>query len=69
MPSARPPASNTESVPPEDGADGEGDADDRTYCFCNGVSYGQMIACDDEQCEREWVRFRSLTLLIISTEW
>lgn len=35
--------------------DGEGDGDDKTYCFCDGVSYGEMIACDDEQCEKEWV--------------
>lgn len=37
--------------------EGEGEGDDRTYCFCDGVSYGEMIACDDEDCEREWVRF------------
>lgn len=36
--------------------EGEGDADDnKTYCFCERVSYGEMIACDDNQCEREWV--------------
>lgn len=39
--------------------DGDGDGDDRTYCFCDGVSYGEMIACDDAQCEREWVRLIS----------
>ena len=39
-----------------DGTDGDGDADDTRYCFCNGVSYGEMIACDDPSCEREWVR-------------
>jgi len=39
-----------------DAGDGDGDGDDRTYCFCDGVSYGEMIACDDAQCEREWVR-------------
>ena len=37
--------------------EGEGEGDDRTYCFCDGVSYGEMIACDDDDCEREWVRF------------
>lgn len=35
--------------------DGEGDGDDKTYCFCDGVSYGEMIACDESNCEREWV--------------
>lgn len=37
-------------------AEPDGDADDgKTYCFCDGVSYGEMIACDDEDCEKEWV--------------
>lgn len=35
--------------------DGEGENDERTYCFCKNVSYGQMIACDDDNCENEWV--------------
>lgn len=38
-----------------DAGDGEGDGDDRVYCICNGISYGEMIACDDSQCEKEWV--------------
>lgn len=39
------------------GAAGAGadDSDERRYCFCNNVSYGDMIGCDDEDCEREWV--------------
>lgn len=40
-----------------DGGEPEGDGDDKTYCFCDGVSYGEMIACDEENCEREWVCF------------
>jgi len=43
------------AVDTTDAGDGDGDGDDRTYCFCDGVSYGEMIACDDEACEREWV--------------
>jgi inhibitor of growth protein 3 len=43
------------AVDATDAGDGDGDGDDRTYCFCDGVSYGEMIACDDEHCEREWV--------------
>jgi inhibitor of growth protein 3 len=31
------------------------DTDERRYCFCNNVSYGDMIGCDDDDCEREWV--------------
>ena len=34
-----------------------GDPDDPNepkYCYCNRGSYGEMIACDNEQCPREW---------------
>ncbi|THH26433.1 hypothetical protein EUX98_g7755 [Antrodiella citrinella] len=41
----------------EANAEGEGEQDDnRRYCFCNGVSFGEMIGCDDANCELEWVR-------------
>ncbi|KAF9535736.1 hypothetical protein CPB83DRAFT_30269 [Crepidotus variabilis] len=42
------------NVDSTDAGDADGDGDDRTYCFCDKVSYGEMIACDDENCEREW---------------
>lgn len=47
-------------------AEGDGDGDDRTYCFCESVSYGDMIACDDINCEREWVRQFFLFLVLRS---
>lgn len=31
------------------------DPDEKTYCYCDTVSYGEMIGCDDENCPREWV--------------
>ena len=37
-----------------DDEDGEIDADEPTYCYCNGVSYGEMVACDADGCEKEW---------------
>lgn len=46
---------STAAPDPTDAGDGDGDGDDRTYCICDRVSYGEMIACDDGQCEREWV--------------
>ena len=27
------------------------DPNEPTYCFCNRVSFGEMIACDNEQCK------------------
>jgi len=37
--------------------DEEGDPDDPNepkYCYCDRGSYGEMIACDNEACPREW---------------
>jgi hypothetical protein len=28
--------------------------DEHIYCYCNGVSYGEMVACDRQNCAREW---------------
>ena len=40
-----------------DGADDGGEADDgRLYCWCQVTSYGDMVACDDNECKHEWVR-------------
>lgn len=30
------------------------DPNEPRYCFCNQVSYGQMVGCDDRDCAREW---------------
>ncbi|KAJ6388168.1 hypothetical protein OIU77_026693 [Salix suchowensis] len=33
------------------------DPNEPTYCFCNQVSYGDMIACDNPDCKIEWFHF------------
>lgn len=33
------------------------------YCSCNEVSYGDMVACDDAQCNVEWFHFECVGLL------
>jgi hypothetical protein len=30
------------------------DPDEPKYCYCNRGSYGEMIACDNDHCSREW---------------
>jgi hypothetical protein len=35
-------------------AESEEDGDEPRYCYCNEVSYGDMIACDNDECPREW---------------
>lgn len=34
-----------------------------TYCFCNNVSYGDMIACDNKGCPYEWFHFPCVGLM------
>ncbi|KDQ20942.1 hypothetical protein BOTBODRAFT_26956 [Botryobasidium botryosum FD-172 SS1] len=54
---------------PQGAADGtaevEGDIegeDLETYCYCDRVSFGEMIACDDAACPREWFHLSCLGL-------
>jgi hypothetical protein len=50
---APPPAADAE----EDEEDSEHDPDDPNepkYCYCNRGSYGEMVACDNDDCTREW---------------
>ncbi|KAK6198174.1 Ing1-like protein [Scheffersomyces amazonensis] len=35
------------------GPNGE-DADNNLYCFCQRVSFGEMIGCDNDDCKYEW---------------
>jgi len=55
---------------PMDGADGADDgaeADDgRLYCWCQVGSYGDMVACDDNECEREWVSVLSCVVGLLA---
>ena len=38
----------------EDDDEVEVDANEPRYCYCNGVSYGEMVACDNDACAKEW---------------
>lgn len=38
------------------------DPDEPVYCLCRQVSYGEMIGCDNEDCELEWFHFRCVSL-------
>lgn len=41
--------------------DEDGPAQER-YCYCDEVSYGEMVACDGENCEREWFHLQCVGL-------
>ena len=38
------------------------DPNEPTYCLCNQVSYGDMIGCDNVDCEVEWFHFNCVQL-------
>lgn len=42
--------------------DDEEGGDDRKYCVCQSVSYGDMVACDNEQCPYEWFHWTCVGL-------
>ncbi|KZV61599.1 hypothetical protein PENSPDRAFT_678539 [Peniophora sp. CONT] len=47
---AAPPTPQPEPVQTDDNAE----VDERIYCICEQQSYGDMIACDADDCEKEW---------------
>lgn len=44
--------------------EGDPDGDEPTYCYCNSVSYGEMVACDSDDCEREWFHLACVGLKV-----
>ena len=46
----------------EAGKGGEGGLGEPTYCLCKNVSFGQMVACDNDDCEIEWFHFACVGL-------
>ncbi|KAG2193297.1 hypothetical protein INT47_008658 [Mucor saturninus] len=38
------------------------DPNEPKYCYCNQVSFGDMVACDGENCEKEWFHYACVGL-------
>ena len=38
------------------------DATEPTYCYCNRISFGEMIACEHPECPVEWFHFECVGL-------
>ncbi|KAI4709270.1 hypothetical protein J4E89_006018 [Alternaria sp. Ai002NY15] len=49
-------------VEAEPESEAEEDGDEPRYCYCNEVSYGNMIACDNDDCPREWFHLACVNL-------
>lgn len=37
-------------------------SDDKKYCLCHNISYGDMVACDNEECPYEWFHWSCVGL-------
>jgi inhibitor of growth protein 3 len=59
-----PPPSGRHDEKDEDMVDVEDDegGDDKKYCVCQSVSYGDMVACDNESCPLEWFHWNCVGL-------
>ena len=51
---ARAPSEEEESSLHEGEGDDEDDDGEPRYCYCNEISFGEMVACDNDACPREW---------------
>ena len=56
-----PPATKDADGDEEMGDDDEG-ADNKAYCLCQKVSYGDMVACDNDKCPYEWFHWTCVGL-------
>ncbi|PHH92222.1 hypothetical protein CDD83_8333 [Cordyceps sp. RAO-2017] len=45
-----------------DAEDDEEGGDDKKYCLCHNVSYGDMVACDNDNCPYEWFHWSCVGL-------
>jgi hypothetical protein len=43
-------------------AQAQGELNEPLYCICNRVSFGDMIACDNEECPIEWFHYPCVNL-------
>lgn len=50
----RPRAAAAEDEESSREGDDEYDEAEQRYCYCNEVSFGEMVACDNDACPREW---------------
>lgn len=58
------PGAGANGSAPGDDEEGDIDADEPTYCYCNSVSYGEMVACDADGCVREWFHLACVGLKV-----
>lgn len=55
----------------EDVVEEDEDGDEERYCYCQTGSYGEMVACDNDDCPREWFHLECIGLKSVpkSAKW
>ncbi len=38
------------------------DPNEPLYCYCQQISYGEMVACENSECKIEWFHFPCVNL-------
>lgn len=61
-PSLTAPPSISAGSLPQLAVDDEDEGDERKYCLCQNVSYGDMAACDNDDCPYEWFHWSCVGL-------
>jgi hypothetical protein len=51
----------------DENAEQDGEEDEERYCYCNQVSYGEMVACDNDDCPRQWFHLACIGLKSVPT--
>ena len=46
----------------QDDEDDEANGEEERYCYCHGISYGEMVACDAKDCPTEWFHLECVGL-------
>lgn len=57
-------AEGDRSTQDDEEEDADIDGDEPRYCYCNNVSYGEMVACDADGCKREWFHLECVGLKV-----
>ncbi|KAF8609950.1 hypothetical protein BDV93DRAFT_601037 [Ceratobasidium sp. AG-I] len=63
--SGKPPRGRKQTQANGSGDAGEVDPNERLYCYCGQVSFGEMIGCDGDDCALEWFHLPCVGLDIV----
>ncbi len=45
------------------------DANEPIYCYCGQIGHGEMVACENPYCEREWFHLNCITEKNLPEKW